>query len=302
MGDNQTAVVYDARGNGNGEIVNTITGDHGNRVTDYTALAITPKTMKIRSGGGIRRKGHLLQDNKSATLSTSNDQTVFVPRAFGICSQSSNSMQSKNPKSGIYEAETARTLDTSVPDPNKNAGGIAVVSVQGSMVGRKPENGPQGSGVGEDGISFTLTEADRHCAAYAMTTGCYIQVCEECSPTLQARDYKDAPVVNRPLYVVRRLTPQECAMLQGFEPTYCTGLETPEPTEEDITFWSEVWETHRRIVGKSSKPKSRNQIIKWLQNPYSDSAEYKMWGNGICLQCAVFILGGIVWVTSRQEQ
>ena len=33
-------VVYDARGNGDGQIVPTLTGDHENRVTDYTALAV----------------------------------------------------------------------------------------------------------------------------------------------------------------------------------------------------------------------------------------------------------------------
>lgn len=33
--------VYDARGNGDGSIACTITGDHQNRVTDYTALAVT---------------------------------------------------------------------------------------------------------------------------------------------------------------------------------------------------------------------------------------------------------------------
>lgn len=32
--------VYDARGNGNGETVCTITGDHQNRITDYTALVV----------------------------------------------------------------------------------------------------------------------------------------------------------------------------------------------------------------------------------------------------------------------
>ena len=35
-----TLVVYDARGNGNGQTVPTITGDHENRVTDYSALAV----------------------------------------------------------------------------------------------------------------------------------------------------------------------------------------------------------------------------------------------------------------------
>ena len=39
-GGNQKPRVYDARGNGDGNIVPTITGDHENRVTDYTALCV----------------------------------------------------------------------------------------------------------------------------------------------------------------------------------------------------------------------------------------------------------------------
>jgi DNA (cytosine-5)-methyltransferase 1 len=52
-------------------------------------------------------------------------------------------------------------------------------------------------------------------------------------------------------------------------------------------------ETARVIKGASSKPKTRNQIVKWLKNPHSDTAEYKMWGNGISLPIVVFVLGGI---------
>ena len=37
-------------------------------------------------------------------------------------------------------------------------------------------------------------------------------------------------------YLVRRLTPTECALLQGFPPDWCSNLETPEPTEDDISF------------------------------------------------------------------
>lgn len=39
-GGNQKPMVYDARGNGDGETVCTITGDHENRVTDYNALCM----------------------------------------------------------------------------------------------------------------------------------------------------------------------------------------------------------------------------------------------------------------------
>ena len=34
------AVCYDARGNGNGKISPTVTGDHNNRITDYTAVVV----------------------------------------------------------------------------------------------------------------------------------------------------------------------------------------------------------------------------------------------------------------------
>lgn len=34
-------LIYDARGNGGGTICPTLTGDHQNRVTDYTALVVT---------------------------------------------------------------------------------------------------------------------------------------------------------------------------------------------------------------------------------------------------------------------
>lgn len=104
--------------------------------------ADTPKTLKIRSGCEGGGKGALIQDDKSATLSCNNDQTVFVPRAYGICSKDSNAMKSENPHSGFYEADTSRTLDRSGGNPSCNQGGIAVVAVQGSMIGRKDENGP----------------------------------------------------------------------------------------------------------------------------------------------------------------
>lgn len=41
--------VFDARGNGDGKIVPTITGDHKNRITDYTAIAVERKTFNEQS-------------------------------------------------------------------------------------------------------------------------------------------------------------------------------------------------------------------------------------------------------------
>lgn len=218
---------------------------------------------------------------------------TLKPTAYGICSDKSNSMMSDNPHSSIYEADTSRTIDANGGNPGCNQGGIAVVALQGSMIGREERNGPQGSGIDED-VSFTLNTVDRHAVAYAMTTGSFTQVTEEQSPTLMSRDYKDPPLVNQPDCIVRRLTPTECARLQGFPDGWCAGLGTENPTEEDISFWTEVWDTHHKIMGMSEKPKSMKQIIKWLQSPHSDASEYKMWGNGVALPCVCFVLSGIV--------
>lgn len=292
----------DTRYTGPLETAPTVNATYGMGGNNQPFVVETPKTLKIRSGCEGGGKGALIQDNKSATLGCNNDQTLFVPKVYGICSKDSNAMKSENPKSGFYEAETSRCLDANGGNPTCNQGGMAVVALQGSMIGRADKNGPQGSGVNED-VSFTLDAADRHAVAYCMTTGTYTQTLEEQSPTLMARDYKDPPVVNEtePEYIVRRLTPTECARLQGFPDWWCAGLGTDEPTEDEIEFWTEVFEIHRSVMGTSSKPKSRNQIVKWLKNPHFDSAEYKMWGNGVALPNVYFVLSGIVYYAQFSE-
>lgn len=305
-------------------------------------------------------------------------------KAYGICSKASHSMMSDNPHSGFYEAETSRTLDRSGGDPTCNQGGICVVEqekvtafhvnqrnelidlhgksgalmatrsdqmqtfvLQGNMIGRKDENGPQGDGVNAD-VCFTLDATDRHAVCvpedvYAMTTGSYMQVEKEVAPTLMARDYKDpttiapAPhlnegvagtvatgahpsgfngqdafndrlVIDNPAaqeqpvnYTVRRLTPTECARLQGFPDWWCRDLGTENPTETELAFWADVFETHRKIVTHAKKPKTEKQIRKWLADPYSDAAEYKLWGNGVALPCVYFVLAGIAWCAGLEE-
>ena len=237
----------------------------------------------------------------------------------------------KNARQNCYETDTSRTIDTGGNSPDSNQGGVAVVAVQGSMIGRAEKNGPQGSGVNED-VSFTLNATDRHAVAFSQDSytkysendkcgalraagGMYgggsetlvystsknsyhTEAEENLANTLVASDYKAPPTVNSPEYIVRRLTPTECARLQGFPDWWCADLGTDEPTDEELTFWKDVFETHRKIVGGAVKPKSEKQILTWLKNPHSDSAEYKLWGNGVALPCVFFVLSGIAWFSS----
>ena len=296
------------------ETAPTVNATYGMGGNNQPFVVETPKTLKIRSGCEGGGKGALIQDDLSATLGCNNDQTLFVPKAYGICSKDSNSMKSENPHSGFYEADTSRCLDVNGGNPSCNQGGIAVVAVQGSMIGRADKNGPQGSGINED-ISFTLNATDKHAVAYeaprsapaysSSKASFFTSAEEELANTLVATDYKDPPIVNDvsdvPEYIVRRLTPTECARLQGFPDWWCSDLGTEEQTEEEIKWWSEVFETHRHIMRTSSKPKTEKQIIKWLKNPHSDSAEYKMWGNGVALPNVVFVLSGIVYYAQSKN-
>ena len=62
-------------------------------------------------------------DNKSYTLTSGDKHAV----AYSFDSLSSNSMKSSNPHSGVREVEKSRTLDTTLPTPDKNQGGIGIV-------------------------------------------------------------------------------------------------------------------------------------------------------------------------------
>lgn len=327
-----------------------------------------PLLLKIRSGCEGGGKGPLIQEDKSATLSCNNDQTLFEPKsldfrniavneelsatlqaksngghslnyinpvAYGICAKDSNSMKSSNPKSGFYKADTTRCLDVNGGNPSCNQGGMAVVALEGN--GSRPSH--RGNGCSEENVSYALNAVEQHGVAYGLDRAAFNQgrnalfdfaVTEEVEPTMVAKgpgavavptyssskasfftetaeetantlvatDYKDPPLVNDSdgmEYIVRRLTPTECARLQGFPDWWCSDLGTEHPSDAEIYEWYKIFETYRRITGTSGKPKSDKQIRKFLKDPHSDSAEYKMWGNGVALPCVYFVLSGIAW-------
>lgn len=323
----------DSRYTGPLDVAQTVLSTFGTGGNNQPFVVETPKTLKIRSGCEGGGKGALIQDDKSATLGCNNDQTLFVPTAFGICSKESNSMKSDNPHSGFYKADTSRTLDGNGGNPSCNQGGMAVVALEGN--GARPSH--KGSGFSEDNVSFTLNATEQHGVAYGIDRATYnmgqnaqfgIAVEEEVEPTMVAKgpgavahpvyttsknsyhteaeedvantlvatDYKDPPTISEePYYIVRRLTPTECARLQGFPDWWCDDLGTEKPSDEELYYWYKVFETWRLATAPDSKPKTSKQIKKWLADPYSDSAEYKMWGNGVALPCVFFVLSGIVY-------
>ena len=267
-----------------------------------------------------------------------NQPLVLDHAAYRICSEKSNGFQSSNPHVGIYEADISPTLDTSDQSPNKSQGGIVVLEGNGCRPSHKGdgyavsetmytlntiERHGVAYGLGRDtfncgqNASFSLSldeeiqptmtskgpgavaHSDDDCYTLSKASHFTVAFKDAVAPTLTASDYKDAVCVSyAPHYIVRKLTPVECARLQGFPDWWCSDLETDsaDVTEEELAFWRGVFETHRQLVTHSAKAKTDRQILKWLSDPHTDAAEYKMWGNGVALPCVQWIMQQIVRV------
>ena len=328
---------------GTKEAITACLNDHGGHRMDVTenetctlrAESHHPPLVFENHSQDTRYKGpiEVSQTVLSMFENVGNNQpfVLEVPTAYALCSKNSNSMQSNNPHSGIYEADASRTLDKNGGNPACNQGGMIVL--EGS--GTRPSH--HGNGYKENDTMYNLNTVETHGVAYGIDRATFnmgqnaqfgITVKEESAPTVVAKgpgavsypiytmsksyrvkvsknmvdtlvatDYKDPPTVSEnSYYIVRRLMPTECAKLQGFPDWWCKNLETENPSEEEIMFWKRVFDTCNKITGKS-KLKTEKQIIKWLKNPHSDSAEYKLWGNGVALPCVYFALAGIVYST-----
>lgn len=104
-----------------------------------------------------------------------------------------------------------------------------------------------------------------------------------------------------PQYIVRRLTPTECCRLQGFPDGWGEIDPKEDFTDEEYKFWYEVRNTHAAINGKKQQAYTKQQMLTWYNKLHTDSAEYKMWGNGIALPTALYVMEGIAEALKEQE-
>jgi len=148
--------------------------------------------FKVRGGCEGGGKGYLGEDEKAFTLSATQDQQIAQPIAYSFDSLSSNSMKSSNPHSGCREVDTSKTIDTTIPEPSKNQGGIAIAQP-----------------VAVD----TPTIIDR--AAFNQGENAQYEPRIEQGQTMSSLVAKGPHAVQHTM-AIRRLTPKECERLQGF--------------------------------------------------------------------------------------
>ena len=221
-----------------------------------------------------------------------------------------------------------------------------VYCLQGNGIDRADTAGCNGKSVKED-VCYTLNTIDRPAVAYCVGNGKLNQITMaeqantlDCMHDQQAvmqpyqsvigalcsTDYKwvqqqqveqDKLIVEQQniRWIVRRLTPTECARLQGFADRWAVPIRKDDFTNEEYEFWCKVYLTKLMIDGKveidengdlvyttNRKPfkhKTKDQMLKWYNGLYTDSSSYKLWGNGIALPNALYVMQGIAAVLNQ---
>ena len=281
------------------------------RVTIAEDGNVPTLTSRMGTGGGnvpmimnevraVDQRNLSLGNDKSETLHGSGHGssvgTIIEPMALHI-TQDPTVFEGKAPCLTQGNPKTGQaTVGVAIPIADK------ATRYKGGGDTRNNDGSANGLGIGEPGApANTLTAADRHgVACFAQQAIGEYEESEKAS-CLKRRDYKDSTDLILWEYIIRRLTPLECCRLQGFPDNWAEELGIPEPTQEDIDHWREVFRTQMEAMGESKKEKTDNQIRKWLKDPESDSAKYKMWGNGIALPCAMFVMEGIAMILSEED-
>lgn len=259
--------------------------------------------VALEPGAASRVGGHIYSDGKSGTLRANagdNQQAVMMPETYSLQGSMIGRSDKNGPQGDGINEDVCFTLNTTdrhavaAPETSYTISRDNHFAVSEDVSVTAVAKGPA-TVAHPDADHYSTSKNSHHTVA-----------AHEQANTLVASDWKDPPLVNdlpndEPAYIVRRLTPVECARLQGFPDWWCANLADENPSDEEIAFWTEVWETWRQVTNPNGKPKTEKQIRKWLANPYTDSAEYALWGNGVALPCPYFVLSGIVWAVGNSD-
>ena len=297
----------DTRFSGPIDVAPTISATYGTGGNNQPFVVENPKTYDVRftSEGTINARSNVYESDTARTIDTSgnapdsNQGGIAVVESYALQGSMIGRDDRNGPRGDGVNEEVSFTLNT----VDKHAV-VYAIDRESFNCG---QNYARNLGITEDGINSTLNAQGPSAVAtptYSSSKASFFTNAEkELANTLVATDYKDPPLINGNdgiEYTVRRLTPTECARLQGFPDWWCSDLGIENPTMDDLRTWYDIFETHRKVTGSYSKAKTLKQISKWLKNPHSDSAEYKMWGNGVALPNVCFVLSGIVWYSQLE--
>ena len=285
-------------------------------------------TMRVRCGCEGGGKGALLQTEKSGTLATSNDQTLFCAdthantekcddnrsdAAYGFDLQQitskTNRSTLKNVQPSLCAAgnphvvhpEITGTLCASAAGLSRPGGMgsetdlTVAYCLQGNMIGREDKNGPSGSGVNKE-VCFTLNAADRPAVVFNRQRSDFFKE-QDIASTQSARQHKDATDL---------ISAVDCRNFKELDEVSGT-LQAKTTSGYSLNFQNPVREGYivRRLT-----PVECERLMGfpdgWTgyghdRKPISDSKRYSMLGNSIATPCATYIIQGILEQYEKEE-
>lgn len=310
----ENSLCYDARGNGDGIISPTITGDHNSRVTDFTTLVMQA------SGFGDYKESQIAGTVRASIGAHGTSSADIVMQSAGFHGQNSitaagvEMREEQSPTltttknaDVVYAIGNGQTAQMGLHDltyaldcMHDQQAVIYTIDRAAFNQGKSALYEPR---ISDDGINSTLVAKGPGAVAYGIDCrNCKEN--EELFPTLQAKgnggislNFYGAVMYKLYLtlkWIVRRLTPRECERLQGYPDDWTVLPKITEISDEDYEFYKAAFLLDKSIRGKAvAKEPDKKQIIRWYNGLDNDGARYRMLGNSLAIPCALRVIGYI---------
>lgn len=278
----ENAMLYDARGNGDGRTSPTITGDHNNRVTDYTTLVV--QNFPFQKGTRPHSADEAPSYKEAVVANTLNVQSLGFHCQNSITAAGVELREEQSP-----------TLTTT-----KNADVVYAIG-----------NG-QSNQTGLHELTYALDcMHDQQAVVYGVDCRNFKEN-EELFPTLQAKENGGISLnfygaVMYKLYLtlkwaVRRLTPRECERLQGYPDDWTVLPKITDMNDTDYEFYKAAFMLDKAVRGKATgKEPDKKKLIRLYNGLDSDGARYRMLGNSLAIPCALRVIGYIADYERRNK-
>lgn len=203
-------------------------------------------------------------------------------RCYIIGADASGGMTSKNPEAGIYKTDLSRTLDLNGGNPACNQGGMIIVDPVKAYAA-DVRHGKL------DDVSATLQAKDQ--GGYSLNYQ---------NPVIYSRGYSGAMCEGAG-------TLRACSMRKSLDiiavQKTCGAFHTlQDPINGEVA----PREANRKYIVRRLTPTECGRLQGfpdwWTEGVQgSDSAQYKMWGNGIALPCAHDVVGRVALAIRKER-
>ena len=278
--DDQGGSVINIRTDGQSPTLRAQMGGHPPVVLDAV--------YAVDQGGG--KSSVVVRNNQSPTLTCTHDGSPAVAYGIDVYNQTTTGDKAKTLTSIKSDADHVPCVTYSFdPGASRDVGALFIEECAKTLTNGTCPGHHDGVVISENPIAI-----DRAFFNQGKNALYDPRVYEDgTTSTLVAKGPGAVCHPSPPRYIVRRLSPTECARLQGFADNWGDTNPITEFSDEEYTFWLDVRNTHAAINGKKTKEYTKAQMLAWYNKLHTDSAEYKMWGNGIALPTALYVMQGI---------